>query len=117
NAYIKWSRADGLPLQRYAEGNVLRITNARLQDSGKYKCEIQGHDSFRGSDYVKLNVERASRNPEIIIEQTSPANDRSIMQGDSVDLECKPSVNVNVTWTKLGGSIAMNVLINDKLLR
>uniref|UniRef100_A0A8D9EVV2 Basement membrane-specific heparan sulfate proteoglycan core protein n=1 Tax=Cacopsylla melanoneura TaxID=428564 RepID=A0A8D9EVV2_9HEMI len=117
---IRWSRADGLPLPRNPNSHVLHITNARVRDGGRYLCELVqvSRNEVMGSDYVRLNVERrASRNPEVKIEQTSPAIDKPIMLGDIVDLECKPSSNVNVTWVKLGGYLSPHVLIRDKLLR
>ena len=39
---VTWSRQDGQPLPVTSEGNVLRIPNSQLVDSGVYICEA-GH--------------------------------------------------------------------------
>ncbi|KAL1455510.1 hypothetical protein WDU94_009600 [Cyamophila willieti] len=120
NYMIRWSRADRIPIPWNPHSNNLYITNARGRDSGKYLCELVqiSTNTVIGSDTVKLNVDRrASRTPEVKIEQTSPVIGKPIMLGGTVDLECNPSTNVSVNWTKLGGYLSQRVLIMGKLLR
>ncbi|XP_069692113.1 basement membrane-specific heparan sulfate proteoglycan core protein isoform X26 [Periplaneta americana] len=56
--YITWTR-DGQPLPPNAvvRGDVLQLTNVRLSDQGRYRCEAHS-DAGVSSDYIDLRVDR-----------------------------------------------------------
>ena len=102
-------------------GNMLRLENVSVADSGRYVCSSSGR-----FQYVTLLVERRgisgrpaspARRPNISV----VASPRYPALGDTLDLRCEVTGagrDYRVTWSKLGqDSLGENVVARADMMR
>ena len=114
NPSIKWSRPGNaaLPEEHQASGNMLRIQNAKPEDSGRYLCVAQTNDNKVGFDAAYLSVTESE--PEtlpVYIKVLSPPSVVSPTNiaykfGSKFEVDCSADGDVEqLQWKKLEGDV------------
>ncbi|XP_077057507.1 B-cell receptor CD22-like [Siphateles boraxobius] len=91
-----WYRNSQPLTERRDRNNELLLQSVRREDSGRYRCAVDGHTHI--SPAVQLNVMYAPRNVSVLINGSGV-----IVEGDSVTLKCISDSNppaLNFSWFK-----------------
>ncbi|XP_076269824.1 terribly reduced optic lobes isoform X47 [Rhynchophorus ferrugineus] len=97
---VQWSKVNGA-LGNNAEqvGNVLRITNARIEDRGLYLCV--GTNSVGGDQAATIIEVNRFEAPSLAIH---PAVNQVVSEGNSVQLQCRAEKGYptpTITWSRV----------------
>ncbi|XP_077057553.1 B-cell receptor CD22-like, partial [Siphateles boraxobius] len=91
-----WYRNSQPLTERRDRNNELLLQSVRREDSGRYRCAVDGHTHI--SPDVQLNVTYAPRNVSVLMRGSGV-----IVEGDSVTLKCISDSNppaLNFSWFK-----------------
>jgi hypothetical protein len=112
---IRWSRAGGADMPAYhsVNGNVLRLQNLQIEDSGRYQCSAQSSDGNINFDAAHLKVSRRDLYEPfpvyLKVADMQPADTAqptlTYRYGIKVVVECVPQTEgiQEITWSKAEG--------------
>ncbi|XP_014478060.1 PREDICTED: basement membrane-specific heparan sulfate proteoglycan core protein isoform X5 [Dinoponera quadriceps] len=108
-----WSRPNHvrLPTNAQAYGNVLRLTNVAVDDSGPYRCTV---DTSEGTFEKDLNlIVHGGHNDEPAIET------KFAPYGSSLEMDCRIDLDppIQFQWNKLGGLLPRDTQTLDNKLK
>ena len=122
---LAWRREGGtLPPSASQVGNMLRLENVSVADSGRYVCSSSGRFQYvtllverRGISGGPASPARPARRPNISV----VASPRYPALGDTLDLRCEVTGagrDYRVTWSRLGqDSLGENVVARADMMR
>ncbi|XP_025163883.1 basement membrane-specific heparan sulfate proteoglycan core protein [Harpegnathos saltator] len=113
NPRYHWSRPNHtrLPTNAQIYGNVLRLTNVAVDDSGPYRCVV---DTPEGTFEKDLNlIVHGGNNDEPAIET------KFAPYGSSLEMDCRIDLDppIQFQWNKLGGLLPRNTQTLENKLK
>ncbi|XP_014607947.1 PREDICTED: basement membrane-specific heparan sulfate proteoglycan core protein isoform X7 [Polistes canadensis] len=104
NPRYRWSRPNhpDLPLNAQTYGNILRLSNVAVGDSGVYKCTVMTPQGIFEEDF-NLIVHGGNNDGPAIETKSAP-------YGSSIEMDCHVHLDPPITykWNKLGGFLSQN---------
>ncbi|CAL7942482.1 unnamed protein product [Xylocopa violacea] len=99
NPRYHWSRPNhpGMPESAQEYGNILRLSNVAVSDSGLYRCTAHTPEGVFEHDF-NLVVHGGTNDAPAIETKHAP-------YGSSLEMDCRPSIDppMKFHWSKLGG--------------
>ncbi|XP_034185293.1 terribly reduced optic lobes isoform X7 [Osmia lignaria lignaria] len=113
NPRYHWVRPNhpSLPENAQEYGNVLRLTNVAVSDSGVYRCIADTPEGVFDHDF-NLVVHDGNNDAPAIETKYAP-------YGSSLEMDCKPNLNppLKFHWSKLGGLLPRDAQIFENKLK
>ncbi|XP_017764583.1 PREDICTED: basement membrane-specific heparan sulfate proteoglycan core protein-like isoform X4 [Eufriesea mexicana] len=113
NPRYHWSRPNhpNLPGNAQEHGNILRLLNVAVSDSGLYRCTADTPEGVFEKD-LNLVVHGGNNDAPAIETKYAP-------YGSSLEMDCQPNIDppMKFAWSKLGGSLPQNVEIFESKLK
>ncbi|XP_029051246.2 basement membrane-specific heparan sulfate proteoglycan core protein isoform X2 [Osmia bicornis bicornis] len=113
NPRYHWIRPNhpSLPENAQEYGNVLRLTNVAVSDSGVYRCIADTPEGVFDHDF-NLVVHDGNNDAPAIETKYAP-------YGSSLEMDCKPNLNppLKFHWSKLGGLLPRDAQIFENKLK
>ncbi|CAL4124571.1 unnamed protein product, partial [Meganyctiphanes norvegica] len=103
---VSWTRQGSrLPLNAFPRGNILRLSNVKVEDSGRYICSAQTPQGLIQSDVINLTIER-QQSVDIRIQK----NVERVSIGQDLTLTCYVggSNKASVQWSRQGSRLPYN---------
>ncbi|XP_043503640.1 basement membrane-specific heparan sulfate proteoglycan core protein isoform X1 [Polistes fuscatus] len=104
NPRYRWSRPNhpDLPLNAQIYGNILRLSNVAVGDSGLYKCTVMTPQGIFEEDF-NLIVHGGNNDGPAIETKSAP-------YGSSIEMDCHVQLDPPITykWNKLGGFLSQD---------
>ncbi|XP_069096158.1 basement membrane-specific heparan sulfate proteoglycan core protein isoform X2 [Pleurodeles waltl] len=116
---VTWHRASGsLPSNHQVSGPHLRILQATPADSGIYICRTSSGSIIHESS-INLSITGSSQNPGIIPPLRIESSHESVVEGQTVELNCIVSGQLRpaVTWHRAGQPLSPNHQVLGSRLR
>uniref|UniRef100_W4VRB4 Putative heparan sulfate proteoglycan 2 n=1 Tax=Corethrella appendiculata TaxID=1370023 RepID=W4VRB4_9DIPT len=117
---IEWSKSGepSLPRNAYPSNEILIISHATIDNSGRYVCTAQFPSGVSRHSHVDVTVQHSG--PELTRPQISPLEQRyQITQGHDFSVTCNATGNPypKVKWTLNGAPFGPNVQQTGNVLR
>ncbi|XP_026667400.1 basement membrane-specific heparan sulfate proteoglycan core protein-like [Ceratina calcarata] len=109
----RWSRPNhpSLPENAREYGNVLRLTNVAVSDSGLYRCTADTPEGVFDQDF-NLVVHGGNNDAPAIETKHAP-------YGSNLEMDCRPNIEspTKFQWTKLGSNLPPDAQIAENKLK
>ncbi|XP_071516712.1 basement membrane-specific heparan sulfate proteoglycan core protein-like isoform X3 [Panulirus ornatus] len=118
-AAVSWSRLNtGLPLNAQPQGNILRLNNVQADNGGVYQCTVTTASGVSEGSYALVIQGIISTENINFGQNTRSVKTRSVVFGSGVVMDCRVSLPppVSYTWTKQGGKLPANAVVQDAIL-
>ncbi|XP_043797110.1 basement membrane-specific heparan sulfate proteoglycan core protein-like isoform X13 [Apis laboriosa] len=113
NPRYHWSRPNHLSLPENAQeyGNILRLSNVAVSDSGLYRCTADTPEGVFKQDF-NLVVHGGNNDAPAIETKYAP-------YGSSLEMDCRPNIDppMKFHWSKLGGFLPSDAQIFESKLK
>ncbi|XP_061934453.1 basement membrane-specific heparan sulfate proteoglycan core protein isoform X37 [Apis cerana] len=113
NPRYHWSRPNHLSLPENAQeyGNILRLSNVAVSDSGLYRCTADTPEGVFKQDF-NLVVHGGNNDAPAIETKYAP-------YGSSLEMDCRPNIDppMKFHWSKLGGFLPPDAQIFESKLK
>ncbi|XP_026298186.1 basement membrane-specific heparan sulfate proteoglycan core protein isoform X15 [Apis mellifera] len=113
NPRYHWSRPNHMSLPENAQeyGNVLRLSNVAVSDSGLYRCTADTPEGVFKQDF-NLVVHGGNNDAPAIETKYAP-------YGSSLEMDCRPNIDppMKFHWSKLGGFLPPDAQIFESKLK
>ncbi|XP_012342709.1 basement membrane-specific heparan sulfate proteoglycan core protein isoform X12 [Apis florea] len=113
NPRYHWSRPNHLSLPENAQeyGNILRLSNVAVSDSGLYRCTADTPEGVFKQDF-NLVVHGGNNDAPAIETKYAP-------YGSSLEMDCRPNIDppMKFHWSKLGGYLPSDAQIFESKLK
>ncbi|KAK4879912.1 hypothetical protein RN001_008058 [Aquatica leii] len=88
-------------------GGTLRVSSARQENSGTYRCEAKGHHGVYHKDYILEVIDPRYEN----VQGEQPIETKTAPQGSTIVMDCHTDLQqpVSYQWSKPGGILPNNV--------
>ncbi|KAI4497448.1 hypothetical protein M0802_007459 [Mischocyttarus mexicanus] len=112
NPHYQWSRPNhpDLPSNAQIYGNILRLSNVAVGDSGIYKCTVITQQGIFEEDF-NLIVHGGNNDGPAIETKFAP-------YGSSIEMDCHVNIDPPITfqWNKLGGLLSQDAYTHENKL-
>ncbi|XP_066593540.1 basement membrane-specific heparan sulfate proteoglycan core protein [Prorops nasuta] len=109
----QWSRPNhvNLPSNAQEYGNVLRLTNVGVSESGVYRCTAQTHEGNFEEDFNLIIHGGHNDAPDI--------ETKSAPYGSDVEMNCRTELEppIKFQWNKLGGLLPRDTRTFESILK
>ncbi|XP_018057777.1 PREDICTED: basement membrane-specific heparan sulfate proteoglycan core protein isoform X9 [Atta colombica] len=113
NPRYRWTRPNhvSLPTNAQEYGNVLRLTNVVVSDSGPYRCTVDTSEGILAKDF-NLIVHGGILDEPAIETKLAP-------YGSSLEMDCRLDLDppIQFQWNKLGGLLPRDSQIYENKLK